>query len=67
MNHTKDQFGFQCCACDELVAKYESEGMTTSDAQGCAGADHMNANRKKWDGTSSHARVLNADWPGRAS
>src|SRR5271168_3877898 len=42
--HTTDRFGFFCRACDELIEKYESEGMTTSDAQGCAGADHITAN-----------------------
>jgi len=47
IKHTTDRFGFQCRACDELIEQYESEGMTTSDAQGCAGADHSNANRER--------------------
>lgn len=32
-----------CKECDRLTRKYEAQGMTTSDAQGTAEADHMRA------------------------
>jgi hypothetical protein len=44
--HSVDRFGFRCSLCDARVHELEEEGLTTSDAQGVALAEHREANEE---------------------